>query len=805
MNRPLFVPPLAGALAVGAALLVYGCKSSPSRVAYGGGKTGIERLSVSRQSPHAYGRAGDLVLHDGSGATLTFAATMDRPGHRPLRGALLDAALGDADRTDPLLWWRAGWVDAQLRLHVGPADDVEGVECKDHASGIRVAGTVDGVALESTVCPATSHTFSVTTSARGLPAGATLGDELNPGPATVLIDDGVADWEGERSSEFVALVDAGAAVVMEVPGMRLQRRLVHIAAESFPAAVMLRFEGTSVTRTLHVIDGDAFDALASTSLATRVITAGVEGRPRTEIGLLDGAGRVVAHGVGATPRVLHLPPRFASGIEVRDEEGILASRATLANVGDRFIVPPAPRGELSLRYVDDRSGPLPVHVLFRSLDAAEEPSPRVRDGGFGTGRSLYLVAGAGRVALVPGRYRITASHGITYALDTRDVTVAAGGRVSVDAVLKQVVDTSGWTSGDFHLHAAPSPDAPVSLDERVTSLACEGVELAVATDHNRVTDYAPSVARLGLGTRIVTITGDEMTSAGRTLWGHFNVYPLPLSPGAPEDIVPGYFEISPDEMFAGARDAGARLLQVNHPRMDPQIGYFDLTHLDPRTGHADTSFSPRFDVVEAFNGIWLESPDKVRQGAVDLVGLARRGMRVTTTGNSDSHRLLYEEAGYPRTFVHVPAAPIAGRTERVLDGLVRGDTTVSSGPFVEVTVEGHGPGSVVALPPSHRLRVHVRVSAPAWVPVEHVEIWHDDTVAQRFDVSLPATDGVRFERDVELPFDRDGVVLAWADADAPLPDVLPYAHARPIGFTGMVYVDGDGDGRVVVPPAESRP
>ena len=47
-----------------------------------------------------------------------------------------------------------------------------------------------------------------------------------------------------------------------------------------------------------------------------------------------------------------------------------------------------------------------------------------------------------------------------------------------------------------------------------------------------------------------------------------------------------------------------------------------------------------FDAVEAFNGIWLETPAKIREGAIDLVGLARRGLRVTATGNSDSHRLV---------------------------------------------------------------------------------------------------------------------------------------------------------------------
>ena len=35
----------------------------------------------------------------------------------------------------------------------------------------------------------------------------------------------------------------------------------------------------------------------------------------------------------------------------------------------------------------------------------------------------------------------------------------------------------------------------MTLDERVRALAAEGIEWAVATDHNFVTDYRPYVAR----------------------------------------------------------------------------------------------------------------------------------------------------------------------------------------------------------------------------------------------------------------------------------------------------------------------
>jgi hypothetical protein len=85
--------------------------------------------------------------------------------------------------------------------------------------------------------------------------------------------------------------------------------------------------------------------------------------------------------------------------------------------------------------------------------------------------------------------------------------------------------------------------------------------------------------------------------------------------------------------------------------------------------------------------------------------------------------------------------------------------------------------------------------------VEHVELWKDDTVVQRFDVSSAPVNGTRFEREVEVTVGKDdATLLAWAEADTPLPDVVPYEHPLAIGFTGLVYVDGNRDGKVLVAP-----
>jgi hypothetical protein len=97
-------------------------------------------------------------------------------------------------------------------------------------------------------------------------------------------------------------------------------------------------------------------------------------------------------------------------------------------------------------------------------------------------------------------------------------------------------------------------------------------------------------------------------------------------------------------------------------------------------------------------------------------------------------------------------------------------------------------------------RVSVTVIAPAWVPVERVEVWRDDVTVHTVDVPPNPVDGVRWQGEFEVPITADAAVVVWVEAQTPLPDVLPYRDARAIGFSSPVWIDADGDGRVRLPP-----
>ena len=141
----------------------------------------------------------------------------------------------------------------------------------------------------------------------------------------------------------------------------------------------------------------------------------------------------------------------------------------------------------------------------------------------------------------------------------------------------------------------------------------------------------------------------------------------------------------------------------------------------------------------------------------------------------------------------------------MLAGVLRAETTISAGPFVEMTVDGKPIGATVTAKAGKPLRVHVRVLAPAWIAVSRVEIHVDDDVAKTIALSGPAKDGVRFDADVEVNLDHDAVLYTWVDSDSPLDLVMGRPGVRPIGMTGLVWVDADGDGSVRVTPRSLSP
>lgn len=758
----------------------------------------------------SFARADDLVLRARRGPALVIGASENEAAQRPLRGALVDVRYEYRDQIpeELFLWWMPGFVDADGSYHLPRAESVVRHEC-GAGTGIRVVAREGEASLTTDYCVVDEERFSITTTAAGLPRDATLADELAAGTSETVVDGFGTEFEDLVPSDFMIVLDTsvregGGAALFESAGTRIEQHKIRIAAEQFPAPIHVRHpSSTRAERSVRLLRGDVFDALASRSKNDRtvsVVAPELEGKGTLE--LLDERGDPIATGkLAAASRIVHLPTNLGHSLRVRDQHGVVQGVSKpLAKTGwsDVEFTREA-RGQVRLGLTDETGKPIAAHVLFRGMGDTANPRIFRSSQVYGAGRSVYLPHGSGQVHLPPGNYLVTASHGPTHTLLQRAVAVERDGETTLTGSLREVVDSDEWTMADFHLHASPSPDSPVTLEERVVSLACAGIDFAVPTDHNRITDYAGDIDRLDLRA-LASTPGVEITTSGKRYWGHFNAFPLAVPKGSQERAVPPYFDTTPIELFRGARERGALVVQVNHARMPPRIGYFDIAELDAKTGKAKSpDFSDAFDALEAYNGIWIQDPERIREGARDLVAMVRRGRHPAATGNSDSHQLLFQEAGWPRTWVHTPREPRETRTDRVLAALLAGKTSVSSGPLVELLVEGHEPGAIVQ-PKGGQVQITIRITAPAWISVDDVELWVDADVERRFSAG-EAKDGVRFEKSFSLPIDHDVTLLAWSKGNTPLPDVLPYDRAEAIGFTGLVYVDADGDGKITLAPA----
>ncbi|HEX7603191.1 MAG TPA: CehA/McbA family metallohydrolase, partial [Polyangiaceae bacterium] len=384
-------------------------------------------------------------------------------------------------------------------------------------------------------------------------------------------------------------------------------------------------------------------------------------------------------------------------------------------------------GELAVRIEDgDTRDPITARLLVHGVDGTLDPNFGPDFRASGAGPIIDALRGEVTTPVPAGRYRVAATKGIEWSIDAQIVDVAPGKRVSLVLAPRHVVPTKGWLGCDLHVHARPSFDSPVTVEDRVLSLVSAGVDFAVPTEHNIVGDYGPPLEVLGLSGELGTVNGVEITTYSPR-FGHFGLFPYP-----PKSPVPPYRATTPAQLFAAARmgDPGhRRILQVNHPRLPKDIGYFTVQGYR-RGGPVPASMRTDFDALEVYNGYDLAVPSRVDEVLGDWFALLEAGHRYVATGSSDSHRIQYQWAGYPRTMIEVsddkPIDPLA-----VVAALKKGHAFVTSGPVLELTLGGGHPGDeVVVASGAKSVDGHVTVRAAPWIDVTSLDLVVGGVVVQ---------------------------------------------------------------------------
>jgi hypothetical protein len=581
------------------------------------------------------------------------------------------------------------------------------------------------------------------------------------------------------------------------------------SARRAPSVAPSSLAATSLAAALLAISSLAFALPATLPLAATLLAASLPAAPARRA-----AQPAPAQAAPASAPVLALVAR-ALGLRVSGAPALPLDHPRAAPAGATVTgARPAPAARGTLRVTSTTTGPdgaprpLPARVdvvaagaLRRAVGAVRPPT------------AVDGLDGDLSLQLAPGRYVVTVSHGPEWSLWRGEVDVRAGEAVAVAASLRREVDTGTWIAADLHVHTAASPDGKVDDAERAASLVREGIAFAAITDHNVVRALAADAlpraplasaaagdafAAGGVTPGFVAAAGVEVTTWAPEI-GHFNVFPI----ASAETRAPAHRRREAGELLAELRALAGEdgVVQIDHPRLQDHIAYFDLHGLDPRAGVDPADPRLAAHALEVYNGFDVARPDRVRAVLDEWLALRAAGARLVATGGSDAHDAERQLPGYPRTYVRVPlASPGAaeeGALARALGRALRGGAAcVTSGPFLDVTVGGRGPGETHLLTVAERargaVRVAVRMPRPDWLALTRLEV-RRVTVAEgrggRVDVALErrleAGDGRAAPLMLDVPVDGPAELVVVVSGERPMPllprgDVLPLAFCNPI-------------------------
>ena len=428
--------------------------------------------------------------------------------------------------------------------------------------------------------------------------------------------------------------------------------------------------------------------------------------------------------------------------------------------------------------ITDESGALvPVYYAERGLTA-------VRQG------VVYTADGLASLELPPGKYRVWAARGTEWSLASGELDTSQPG-AEASLVLHRELDTRGLVAADTHIHTLThSGHGDSSVEERMVTLAGEGVELAIATDHNHNTDYAPTQTALGLGEHFTPVVGNEVT----TPIGHFNAFPLD-----PEDEVPPYDLHDVVQIVEGIRAKGAQAVILNHPRWpDHEKGPHGKIELDHDTGDWVGTWACPFDAVELINSETRE-PEPMLLFR-DWFALLNRGERVFAVGSSDSHTV-GGVVGQGRTYVLSSTDdPARIDIDEAAHNIAHGHSSISLGILAEVRA-GEQPVMGETLPLSP---LALRVTAPSWVKPKRVTVFANGTAVHR--QALSPVEGSPLDVTLDLPTDlpypaHDFWLVAVVQGDGVGGVWWPQLNDYTLAATNPVFIDRDGSGSYEHPRA----
>ena len=434
--------------------------------------------------------------------------------------------------------------------------------------------------------------------------------------------------------------------------------------------------------------------------------------------------------------------------------------------------------------IDDQTNLAGLHVSERTTAAR----PGV----------VYTADGSAKIALRPGVYTVIASRGPEYSIATQMVAVAEGKVLRIALALTREVPTPELVSSDTHVHTfTHAKHGDATIHERMLTIAGEGLELPVSTEHNMLADFREPAKAAGVQKYFTPVLGCEVT----TKRGHFNVFPI-----LPDSRVPDFrLEHWPALMENIRGTPGVQFVVLNHPR-DVHSGFcpFAETNFNAKTGENLRGFEFSFDGVELINSGALRTD--LMQVFHDWFALLNYGYKIVGVGASDSHDVSRFIVGQGRTYIMCDDKdPGRVSVNETLASLKKGRALISLGLITRLKVEDRFDVGDLATGIGQQMKVSAQVSGPSWTTADQIELFangkrvahHEIEATTRVEKANVSWTLPKPKGDFHLIAVATGPgvrSLHWA-IPRPYQASSPKWNPRVLGATNPIWVDADGDGK----------
>ncbi|HXW80093.1 MAG TPA: CehA/McbA family metallohydrolase, partial [Acidimicrobiales bacterium] len=384
---------------------------------------------------------------------------------------------------------------------------------------------------------------------------------------------------------------------------------------------------------------------------------------------------------------------------------------------------------------------------------------------------------------------VSATRGMEYRTARAQVTLGPGSVSVVNLEPERRLDPAGtgWYGGDLHVHMNYSGDLVCQPSQAALMQLGEGLHLMnlVAANATGTRVFDREALEEWAGHDLPWSSGSSVARMGveyrNDLLGHVHA----LGPSRPPSVYHTGHRGSdhdedwpPNSVACRQLRAGGAALGYCHPVMSP-ISADDISPFFQRP----RSVEARELVVDAALGL-VDSVDVLSNGAASATGSAllyRRllgaGHRLAVTAGTDVFLSFSSSSTFsnPPGFARVYAQVEGDLTVESFKTAIRQcRTVVTNGPWLELEVEGHGPGARLDPGGKSQVRATARVDGP---DVDSLALMTPD--GKLAEVPVSGGTGVV---SAQLPTGRPTWVVAVA-IGASNPEVIdhhPYAHTSPV-------------------------